>query len=465
METVQVSRNILEVGQRRAGTLGRPVLISQAQPIAHPGDAASLFANAGGGERYRILWSRPSRNEWVVSLGAAFQFQSQGSQRFSKARESYDRFTSESIVEGPSLPGVGPIAFMGARFDATAAPGYEWRHHGDCLLILPRLTYARNREGFWITQNILVHPDGSEQASPPPTLSNGDVPLEPEIDWRGEVEDEGTARERWANSVKEALVRIRRGDLEKVVLARRLLFNSEKPFSVEGILHRLMNSDPECTIFAFSQNGTCFLGATPELLVQVTGDRLESVCLAGSISRGSTPEQDRSLAKALLTDTKERREHTLVVEAVAETLGGLCTQLHWEEAPQLVKLHNVQHLATTFQGSNHSRTHVLDYVERLHPTPAVAGSPRDSALRLIREIEGMDRGWYAGPVGWIDREGGGEFTVAIRSALVGSHSAMLYAGAGILTESDHDKEYAETELKIRSLRAALEADARDVRES
>ncbi len=455
METVQGSQSIIEAGRRRAATSGRPVLVSRACPIADPGDAAHLFAGAGDGDAHRVLWSCPSRDEWVVGLGVAFRSRCEGSRRFSRARESYEGLASDALVEAPPVPGVGPIAFVGGRFDPTADPGHEWRHHGDCLLIVPRLTYARNRQGFWLTENILVQPDGMEQATPRPSLLDAEDFLESGAGGGRGLEDEGAARERWRRAVNEALDRISGGDLQKVVLARRLRLRSDTPFSTEEVLRRLMNSDPECTVFAFSQNGACFLGATPELLVRVAGDQVESVCLAGSAPRGPMPEEDRALGEALLRDAKECREHSLVVGAVAEELKGLCAQLRWEKAPQLVKLRNVQHLATGFWGTNPSRNHVLDYVERLHPTPAVAGSPRDRALRLIREIEGMDRGWYAGPVGWIDAEGGGEFTVAIRSALVSSNSASLYAGAGIVAGSDPVREYAETELKLRSLRAAL----------
>ena len=361
-------------------------------------------------------------------------------------------------MEAPSLPGVGPIALGGFRFDPAARPGAEWRGYGDGFVILPSLCYTKTEDGFWQTENTILHPNGHQRPPVSTTLQNTHASARHDSLF-AETEAEGSVRDRWRTSVDRALKLIRNGELEKVVLARRLLIHFPNPFIIEKALRSLITSNPECTIFAFSENGTTFLGATPELLIRTEADQAESVCLAGSAPRGTTPAEDQLLGKTLLKDSKERWEHELAVRAVAESLEGLCSGLRWQEAPQLLKLRNVQHLATIFGGVNAKGAHVLDYVERLHPTPVVAGSPRPRAMSLIRQMEGMDRGWYAGPVGWFDASGKGEFTVAIRSALVRSRDAILYAGAGIVEGSDPDREYAETSLKLRTLLTALDVES------
>ncbi|MFQ5934763.1 MAG: isochorismate synthase MenF, partial [Dehalococcoidia bacterium] len=378
----------------------------------------------------------------MVGLGEAFVYRCDGEKRFSDVKETYQRLVSDAAVEGPE---VEPLAFTGFRFDPSTEVGAEWKDFGGGLLVLPQLLYARTARGRWVTENIVVQPNGVGQ-TPIPKTGHQISALR---------RDERVTRAWWRDSVKGILDRIKQGELEKVVLARKVLQRCTRSISISKVLGRLMTSDPGCTVFAFSRGDACFLGASPELLVRVSGDRVESVCLAGSAPRGTTPEEDRRLGAVLLQDVKELREHSLVVREVARVLGRLCLDLEWGDTPRLMKLGSVQHLATTFRGINGSRSHILDFVRHLHPTAAVAGSPRRKALDVIRETEGMDRGWYAGPVGWIDGGGGGEFTVAIRSALVRPEGAVLYSGAGIVEGSDSEKEYAETELKLSSLLDAL----------
>ena len=179
----------VEAGQRRAAALGRPVLVSHTRPIADPGDAISLFAGASRRGIYRILWSQPSQDLWIVGLGAAFVLQCQGNQRFAKAKESWKELTTNALVEAPPITGVGPIAFGGFCFDPAAPKGPEWRDHGDCLLVLPGLIYTRSQQGFWVTENILVQPNGKDPGPTPGISSNIEVAPGPETIWedgRGE---------------------------------------------------------------------------------------------------------------------------------------------------------------------------------------------------------------------------------------------------------------------------------------
>ncbi|HEY0582716.1 MAG TPA: isochorismate synthase, partial [Chloroflexota bacterium] len=245
-----------------------------------------------------------------------------------------------------------------------------------------------------------------------------------------------------------------------VVLARAERATMDPPRDVQHALRDLAERYPECTIFAVAQPDACFLGATPERLIALRHGLASTMALAGSAPRGVTPAHDEALAQQLLCSPKERAEHAVVVGALRDglTRAGLCTRIIADARPRVQKLANVQHLLTPIRAQVVAGTDVLSLVARLHPTPAVGGYPREAALRLIRDREGLDRGWYAGPIGWVDARGDGEFVVGIRSALVRHGQATLFAGCGIVAESDAAAEYAESTWKLRPMRAALGLD-------
>jgi isochorismate synthase len=220
-------------------------------------------------------------------------------------------------------------------------------------------------------------------------------------------------------------------------------------------LRRLRAGYPGCTLFAVCRGDRCFLGATPERLVRVRGGALHTAAVAGSAPRGLTAEDDARLGAGLLAGRKDRLEHDLVVEAIRDALSGMLETAPDTPEPVLLKVRNVQHLYTPYEGVLRRPHSVLELVDRLHPTPAVGGVPRDAALGWIRRHEGWDRGWYAGPVLWMDRAGEGESAVAIRSALLGETEGRLFAGCGIMADSDPDEEYAESMLKCRAMLSAL----------
>jgi len=253
-----------------------------------------------------------------------------------------------------------------------------------------------------------------------------------------------------------AVVRdVGRGAIEKLVLARRLRARVLGPLDPAAVIRRLRAEYGGCTVFAFSRGESCFLGATPERLVQLESGVVRADCLAGSTARGANDDEDQALGEALFADQKERHEHALVVRALRDALGPLCSSLSVPATPNLLSMPNVQHLHTPVEGEVNGERHVLELVERLHPTPAAGGLPTRAALPLIRSYEKFDRGWYSGPVGWVDGRGGGEFVVAIRSALLGGNQAHLYAGCGIVAGSDPEREYEESCLKLRPMLWAL----------
>jgi isochorismate synthase len=220
-------------------------------------------------------------------------------------------------------------------------------------------------------------------------------------------------------------------------------------------MNRLAADYPGCTVFAVAHRDACFLGATPERLIALHDGTASTIALAGSVARGATPGQDAALAEQLVRSPKERSEHAIVVDALHEGLAQVCTRVVADARPRVEKLPNVQHLLTLVRGQVAPGVSLLDLVERLHPTPAIGGFPRQRALELIRAYEGLDRGWYGGPVGWLNRDGEGEFVVGIRSALVRGSSATLFAGCGIVADSNPEAEYRESNWKLRPMQAAL----------
>jgi isochorismate synthase len=271
--------------------------------------------------------------------------------------------------------------------------------------------------------------------------------------------DDVRPRREWEALVEDAAHACRNGALEKVVLARAVRARARAPFDPVVALERLRDAYPNAYVFAVARGPRCFLGATPERLVRLRDGTVDATCLAGSAPRGETPEEDARLGSALLASAKDRAEHAIVVRSVRAALEGVCSEVHSPDEPRLLRLRNVQHLYTPVDGHVSWPTCVLDLVQRLHPTPAVGGYPREEALRFIREREGLDRGWYAGPVGWLDRRGDGEFAVALRSALLHGAEATLFAGSGIVAQSRAPDEYAETCLKLRPMLNALGTEA------
>lgn len=255
----------------------------------------------------------------------------------------------------------------------------------------------------------------------------------------------------WARSLERDL---RHGDLRKVVLARQCLVHGDCPFDPARALARLRDGYADCFIFAVAHGSRCFLGASPERLVRLSRGTVRATCLAGSIARGSTPEQDRRLGEELLASAKDRAEHAFVAvisDALADA-GVACAPLG---AQTLMKLRNVQHLFTPVVGQAPGDLNILELVERLHPTPAVGGYPRAAALPAIAQRERLDCGWYAGPIGWMDARGDGEFAVAIRSALLRGAEGGAVRGCGLVAGSDPEREYVELSLKLCPMLSVL----------
>jgi isochorismate synthase len=260
----------------------------------------------------------------------------------------------------------------------------------------------------------------------------------------------------YASAVERAVQRIRAGDLRKVVLARSLLVDADRELDAKQLLWRLRAVDPDCYAFATPAFGGALVGATPELLVRRRGRTVEATPLAGSAPRYGDRQRDRASSDRLFRSEKDREEHAVVVEDVRRVLASFCDDLQHPHEPELLGTANVWHLATPFRGKLHAgSTSVVDLVAALHPTPAVCGTPREAAREILGQLEPIDRGAYAGPVGWVDANGDGEWAIALRCAEITGKTARLFAGAGIVADSIPEAEVDETERKFRALLDAL----------
>jgi salicylate biosynthesis isochorismate synthase/menaquinone-specific isochorismate synthase len=249
--------------------------------------------------------------------------------------------------------------------------------------------------------------------------------------------------------------RIRAGELDKVVLAREVVVEAPRAHDAAALYGALRAEFPSCFCVCCGSPEAAFLAASPELLVRRAGAGATTVALAGSTRRSADPSVDDHLGEQLLRSAKDRGEHDIVVRRIERALG---RQSVWVEAapePGLVKVANIQHLATPIHAQLSEPRSAVELAAMLHPTPAVGGEPRERALAVIDQLEGLDRGWYAGPVGWMDTAEDGEFCVAIRSALLRDRTAHLFAGNGIVADSDPEAELAETEVKLGALLPAL----------
>ena len=455
-------KSLAEYGLEQAVRCRRPLLVSltfECPPVA----PLSIFHSARS--RTRVFWQQPADNMSMAGAGLAASFEGGGETRFEQMGSAHRRMVSEAHVDAcSSYPLAAPVALGGFAFDPTAPPNPAWENYPDGLLMVPRFLFLASGAAFWCTINLLVSPDTDTCVAVEEVLAELDE-LAAAIDepvagnpapLRAVGED--TIR-LWSEKVNRILQGIQRGVVQKVVLARELRLQGRDNIDVDVVLRRLAETSEHCVLFAIDTPAGCMLGATPERLVRLQGQTVEVDCLAGSIARGDDEDTDSLLAKGLLASDKDRREHGWVVHTLREALTPFCSSLHVPGGPRLLQLSDVQHLHTPLQGTLNDDWSVLDLVARLHPTPGVGGVPRAEALDWIRRQERVGRGWYAGPIGWVDGSGCGDFMVGIRSALLRGSEAWLYAGCGIVDGSDPQREYEESSLKLRTMLASLSGKA------
>ncbi|MDQ6687053.1 MAG: chorismate-binding protein [Actinomycetota bacterium] len=403
-------------------------LLARTVEVANPGPLLDLLCDDAP-----MAWLR--RAEGVVAWGAAARCRTTGADRFADAVDWWADLTRTAIVRDEvELPGTGLVCLGGFAFADEP---------GDSVLVVPRVVVGRRNERTWVT---VIGAD----LAPVPDLAPCPQPLPPV---GVAFADGGLSGAEWEAVIASAVARINAGELEKVVLARDLVATAEAPIDVRWPLRRLAESYDMC--WAFSVDG--WFGATPEMLVRRERGLVTSRVLAGTIRRTGHEERDLALAARLARSSKDLEEHEYAVRSVADALAPYCSSMNVPETPFVLHLPNVMHLATDVAGvvNDAEGANVLELAAALHPSAAVGGTPTKIAIEMIGEIEGMDRGRYAGPVGWMDANGDGEFGIALRSAELVGDRVRLFAGCGIVADSDPAAELAEAQAKFVPVRDAL----------
>jgi isochorismate synthase len=418
-----------------------------------------------------FFWEQPAQQKALVGTGVTSQIEAHGAQRFTSATQAWSEVQRDALVVRTSdgIPETvgGPLFFGGFAFDALAPRTELWEGFPDGLLVLPTLQFHACGQHTTLTLNRMVQPDCDVSSSAREVndlLKRVQVALHAVASWsptldvfeQDVTQHELVARDVWEQIVAQAVTSMQQGAYQKVVLARAVQIHAtEGDFDLLASLARLRTSYTNAYVFAIQRGRRYFIGATPERLVYGHDGQLRTVALAGSAPRGATPEEDCRLGTALLQSQKNQHEHQVVVETIRENLADLCSKVWIADAPHLLQIRNIQHLQTPIVGELRPGHCVLEALEVLHPTPAVGGFPTQVALQAIREHEQLDRGWYAGPVGWIDRLGNGEFAVALRSGLVDGNVATLFGGGGIVPDSQPASEYAESCVKMQVMLRGL----------
>ncbi len=422
-----------------------------------PDPSAAVFGARMAGDRW-FCWEQPERGGFALAgLGATAEVVSRGRERFRDAATGCAELMRGRVADEPGeLPaGAGPVWVGGFAFDPEGGGNPEWSSFPPARLSLPEVSLLRRDGRTYLTLTAMAGGDTrSARARLEARLASLREVALPMADPHPTSSVRIASRlapDRYEAAVARATERIRSGGLEKVVLAREVVVDAPAAHDVAALYGAIRELFPSCFCFCCGTAEGSFLGASPELLIRREGAGAATVALAGSTRRSADPAVDDHLGERLLRSAKDRSEHAIVARRIERALRAHSIWVASEPEPQVVRVANIQHLATPVHAQlSHPRS-AVELAGLLHPTPAVGGEPSEAALAAIAELEAMDRGWYAGPVGWMDASEDGEMCVALRSALVRDRRAHLYAGAGIVADSDPASELAETELKLDAL--------------
>jgi isochorismate synthase len=445
-------------------------------------DLLAVFEASESHERF--YWERPAEERSLAAFGCAEAIEAEGENRFAETSERAAHLFARLHISGKGAPATaGPLIVGGFAFANAVSTEPHWQNFPMGRLILPEVTLAVAGGRGWCTLVRAARPAQIVQGTQ--GVQSGTSVREICDDLRAGLDE---ARRSLANrslidtttapsaeagdpleyrmcadrahteyhaQVEAALREISNGGFEKVVLARSVSLREKGDFDPCALLNHLRRAHPTCAIFAVARPGAVFLGATPECLVRLADGRVETASVAGSAPRGRSPEEDLELGRRLRESKKEQTEHAFVVRALCDALAPHCDALEVRESPRLMRLQDIQHLETPITGRLRAPKSILELLDSVHPTPAIAGAPREAALEWLSRNENLDRGWYSGPIGFADSQGGGEFYAALRSAVLRGSEARLFAGAGIVDGSDPEAELRETRLKLRAMLAPL----------
>ncbi len=459
----------VELAVRRARRSGTQTLATVSVALPSEVDpSAVVCASRRAGERW-FVFEQPARGRSALAgLGEAISLQAAGRQRFSAVAERWRGLAGTAVGDGPGDPDSGgPVAVGGFAFAPDGGGAPHWQGFEPASLSVPEVMLTRTgREGacnVHLRLSVLASADDladellerlarrlAELRTEPLAL------LDPAPAGRFLLAG-AMPPEHYEAAVSRAVELIGAGDIEKIVLAREVQVHAPLQYSPAAVFGVLREEFPSCFVFCIGRGDAAFVAASPELLVRREGQRVSTMALAGSTRRSADPAVDDHLGEQLLRDESYREEHAIVARRIERVLHPRAVWVAAAPEPTLVKIANIQHLATPIRAQLASPIDALELAGLLHPTPAVAGEPLSRAAPLIPALEGLDRGWYSGPVGWTDATGDGEFCVALRCALLRGAVARCYAGNGIVRGSDPPQELAETEVKLSALLPLLTA--------
>ncbi|HIC81371.1 MAG TPA: isochorismate synthase [Kiloniellaceae bacterium] len=408
-------------------------------------------------------WAHPEQEHYLLGLGSAWENPLEGIGRFRALYRIWREKGAAWHRLDPENSGALPLFFCAYAFDPDDPMKGRWSGLPNSLLCLPELLLERRGNDYHITFS--AHTQRSDLAliearwrelmerlvtalAQGPSRAGRRTPLI-------RVRQEPTAQE-WLELVKRAIRDIDTGRLEKVVPARCIEVQAARRLDPSRLMAVLDCLYPTARLFGMGRAGKSVVAATPERQILLQDSEVTCDAIGGTIHRAAGEAEDRVLGEQLLNSPKMRREHAFVIEAIVGQLKPCCEEIHTPPSPALLPLRNLQHLWTEIHGRTKRDVHLFDLIERLHPTPAVNGSPTRTAFEWLQQEEPLQRGWFSGAGGWIDAEGNGELAVLLRCALLQGENALLYAGAGVVADSSAEEELAETELKFTTMLEALE---------
>jgi salicylate biosynthesis isochorismate synthase/menaquinone-specific isochorismate synthase len=456
---VVTSDALLDVLERGIAK-GRRTLVGVTAPVRVDDPCAAIFAARLASDRW-FCWEQPDRDFAVAGMGVARDASSRGPRRFEEVAAVAGGTGRDAVLDEPrGLPaGAGPVWLGGFAFDPEGGGSATWSSFEPGSLFLPEVSICRSGDEAFLTVNAIVGPgDDAERLAAElggrlATLSasNFALPLlDPHPTARPEIRSAEPPRA-FEDAVEKATARISAGEMEKVVLAREVIVSAAAAHDPAPIFGAMREQFPSCFCFCAGTPEAAFIGASPELLVRRSGAGVSTVALAGSTRRSSDPAVDDHLGERLMRSDKDRHEHRIVAERIVRRLRPHAVWVETGPEPTIVKVANIQHLATPVIAQLAEPRSAIELAGMLHPTPAVGGEPWPAAAAPLAELERMDRGWYAAPVGWMDATEDGEFCVALRSALLRDRDAHLFAGVGVVAGSDPEAELAETETKLQAM--------------
>jgi isochorismate synthase len=448
---------------RRARRSGKEVLAAVTLPVAPTVDpSATVFASRRQGEPW-FCFEQPDRaGAALAALGCVRRLEANGPERFKQVAAAWRELAGSAEADAPDgPPGAGLVAIGGFAFADDGGTAPHWAGYEAADLIVPEVALARRGGDVRVTLTALAAPDDTADdlvarlERRAGELRNAELPLvDPAPAGRFQIASIAPP-EHYVAAVARAVERIRAGDFEKIVLAREVAVHAPADHDAAAVFGVLRAAFESCYVFCAGRGDAAFIAASPELLVRREGLRASTVALAGSTRRSADPAVDDHLAEQLMRSDKDREEQEIVTRRIARALRPHAVWVAAPDEPAIVKVANIQHLATPIRAQlTHPRS-AIELAGLLHPTPAVGGEPHAAAAPRIPAFEGLDRGWYAGPVGWTDSNEDGEFCVALRCALLRGREARLYAGVGVVRDSDPAAELAETEVKLGALLPVL----------